>query len=63
MVWLQSISLHRSAKYYEDPSNGMVEQARSAMSQDTFSNFRFAVTPAETMPFVEDQTVNVIVYG
>jgi len=46
-----------------DPSSGMIEQARTSSSKDAFPNVKFEVAPAETMPFIADSSVDMIVSG
>ena len=46
-----------------DPSKGMVEQASSLTPQDRFPNIDYAVAPAEDLPFLTDQSVDVVVAG
>lgn len=41
----------------------MVEQARSSTPTHDFPNVRFEVAPAEDMPFIKDQSVDMVVAG
>lgn len=46
-----------------DPSQGMIDQARSSTSKDEYPNVEFVQAPAESLPFLDDQTVDMVVAG
>ena len=46
-----------------DPSIGMIEQARSSTLTYDFPNVSFEAASAENMPFIKDQSVDMVVAG
>jgi trans-aconitate 3-methyltransferase len=44
-----------------DPSNGMVTQAKSSTSADEYPNVGFVVASAESLPFLENKSVDMVV--
>ena len=46
-----------------DPSRGMVEQARSSTPSDSYPTVTYQVASAEDMPFLESQSVDIVVSG
>lgn len=46
-----------------DPSDGMIEQARSSTSKDEYPNLVFRKSSAESLLFLEDERVDLVVAG
>ncbi len=46
-----------------DPSDGMIKQAKSSTKKDEYSNIDFVQASAESLPFLEDQSVDMVVAG
>lgn len=46
-----------------DPSEGMIKQARSATVKDGYPNIDFVQASAESLPFLDDQSADMVVAG
>lgn len=46
-----------------DPSDGMIKQAESSTSREDYPNLSFRRSSAESMPFLKDASVDLVVAG
>ena len=46
-----------------DPSDGMIRQAEGSTSKEEYPNLTFRRSPAESLPFLENESVDLIVAG
>lgn len=57
----RSLAPHFSEMIGTDPSGGMIQQARSSTSGTEFANVRFEESPAESISFLQDASVDMVV--
>lgn len=61
------VAKHLSTTFDEvigtDPSDGMIEQARSSTPKGEYSNVTYRKSSAESLPFIENECVDLVVAG
>lgn len=59
----RALAKHFDSAIGVDPSEGMIRQARSSTSKDEYPNVNFVNGSAEALPFLSDESVDLVVAG